>query len=138
MAQTMRVCETVAARPSSTAWPTVPRMATMKAAIMVLEWPGSSPCSAPSRIALGTNSHACAAPCWISSAKDGIGPSQVLCYVLERFDRTPLLARQRLHDVVEAVIEVVLDQRLLRLADRFFDGLKLLRQLQARPSRFDH
>jgi hypothetical protein len=33
-------------------------MATMKAAIIVLECPGSKPCSAPSRIALGINSHA--------------------------------------------------------------------------------
>jgi len=31
----------------------VPRTAMMKAAIMVFEWPGSSPCSAPSRMATG-------------------------------------------------------------------------------------
>ena len=43
-AQTTAVCESVADRPSSTAWVIVPRIATMKAAIMVLEWPGSSPC----------------------------------------------------------------------------------------------
>jgi hypothetical protein len=59
----------VAVTASSAAWGIVPRIATMKAAIMVLEWPGSSPCSAPRRIALGMNSHGAAAFCWTSSAK---------------------------------------------------------------------
>ncbi|MET4279478.1 hypothetical protein ABIB68_007763 [Bradyrhizobium sp. F1.2.2] len=45
-------------RPRSTAWKMVPLIATMKAAIIVFEWPGSSPCSAPRRTTLGTNSHA--------------------------------------------------------------------------------
>jgi hypothetical protein len=42
----------------------------MKAAIIVLEWPGSIPWSAPRRRALGTKSHAWAVPCcsrWESS-----------------------------------------------------------------------
>ncbi len=58
ISQTMAVCDSVAARPSSTACISVPRTAMMNAAIIVLECPGSSPCSAPSRIALGMNSHA--------------------------------------------------------------------------------
>ncbi len=58
ISQTTAVCDTVAARPSRTACISVPRTAMMNAAIMVLEWPGSRPCSAPSRIALGTNSQA--------------------------------------------------------------------------------
>ena len=58
ISQTMAVCETVAASPSSTACISVPRTATMNAAIIVFEWPGSRPCSAPSRIALGMNSQA--------------------------------------------------------------------------------
>ena len=55
---TTAVCEIVAARPSNTACPTVPRIATMNAAIIVFEWPGSRPCNAPSRIALGMKSQA--------------------------------------------------------------------------------
>ncbi|CAH0343061.1 hypothetical protein RHI9324_04794 [Rhizobium sp. CECT 9324] len=47
------MCETVAAMPSKTAWVTVPRIATIEAANMVLEWPSSSPWSAPGRMALG-------------------------------------------------------------------------------------
>jgi hypothetical protein len=61
--QTTTVWESVAAKPSSTAWRTVPLTAMMKAAIIVFEWPGSSPCSAPSKMAVGTNSHAWAALC---------------------------------------------------------------------------
>ncbi len=41
-------------KPSRAACQAVPRIAMMKAAIMVLEWPGSSPCRAPRRIATGT------------------------------------------------------------------------------------
>src|SRR5208283_1787055 len=62
MSQTIAVWEKVAARPSRIACATVPRMATMKAAIIVLEWPGSRPCSAPRRIALGAKSHALPVP----------------------------------------------------------------------------
>lgn len=57
-AHTTAVCDSVADRPSSTACVSVPRRATMKAAIIVLEWPGSKPCKAPSKIALGMNSQA--------------------------------------------------------------------------------
>ena len=46
-------CEIAAERPSRTACATVPRIATINAAIMVLECPGSRPCNAPSRIAVG-------------------------------------------------------------------------------------
>ena len=52
-AQTTRVWENVAASPSRIAWVTVPRTAMMKAAIIVLLWPGSRPCRAPSRTAEG-------------------------------------------------------------------------------------
>src|SRR5208283_3507914 len=62
MIQTIAVWEKVAARPSRIACATVPRMATMQAAIIVLEWPGSRPCSAPRRIALGAKSHALPVP----------------------------------------------------------------------------
>ena len=69
---TIKVCEMVAVIPSSTACHTLPLIATMKAAIIVLEWPGSSPCNAPSRMALGMNSHACEAPWAIKSENDSM------------------------------------------------------------------
>ena len=56
--QIIAVCETVAESASSAAWANVPRMATMKAAVIVLECPGSSPWSAPSRTAAGANNQA--------------------------------------------------------------------------------
>ena len=67
---TIAVCDKVAAKPSKTACPTVPRTAMMKAAIMVLECPGSSPCSAPRAMALGINHHTLLLPCcniWANS-----------------------------------------------------------------------
>ncbi len=50
----------------------VPLTAMMKEAIMVLECPGSKPCKAPSKIAVGMKTHRLVAPCWISSAMGGI------------------------------------------------------------------
>lgn len=77
---------------------------------MVLECPGSSPCSAPSRIALGINNQACAEPWLISSANDGMaGYSQVFGDFLELVDRPPLILGQRHRDILKAVIEVILN-----------------------------
>ena len=50
---TIKVCESVAQSPSSTACITVPRTAMMNAAIIVFECPGSRPCSAPRNTAVG-------------------------------------------------------------------------------------
>ena len=61
-------CEIAAESPSSTACQTVPRIAMMNAAIIVLEWPGSSPCSAPSKMAVGTKSHA-----WVGALRERLG-----------------------------------------------------------------
>ncbi|MCY1551415.1 hypothetical protein D9M68_877430 [compost metagenome] len=72
--QTTAVCETVAARPNRTACFRVPRTATMKAAIRVLECPGSRPCKAPRRTALGKYSQAWAGPCCSNSAKLDMTP----------------------------------------------------------------
>lgn len=55
-------CENAADNPRSTACPIVPRTATMNAAIIVFECPGSNPCNAPSNTAVGRKNHACAAP----------------------------------------------------------------------------
>ena len=51
-------CENAAESPSNTACQTVPRIATMNAAIIVLECPGSRPCKAPRSMAVGMKSHA--------------------------------------------------------------------------------
>src|SRR5574343_649263 len=56
----------------------------MKAAIIVLEWPGSRPCSAPSAIALGTNSQAL--PCCSRVAKEFM---QVPVWGSDRIVRPP-------------------------------------------------
>src|SRR5437660_10677452 len=55
---------------SSAAWGIVPRIATINAAIIVFECPGSSPCNAPSRSADGMNNHAWAALCWTRSGNE--------------------------------------------------------------------
>ena len=39
---------------------------------------------------------------------------------------------------VEAVIDVIVDQRLLRLADRLLDGMKLLRQVETGAAVREH
>ena len=52
-AQITREWEIAADSPSSAACRIVPRTAMMKAAIIVLECPGSRPCSAPSTMATG-------------------------------------------------------------------------------------
>ena len=73
---TMAVCETVAASPSSTACASVPRTAMMNAAIIVLECPGSSPCRAPSSMALGMNSQEF--PCCSSVLKLVMAPGTAI------------------------------------------------------------
>jgi hypothetical protein len=64
--------------------------------------------------------------------------SQIFGYFLELIDSTALLARQCPRNILEAMIEVVLDQRLFCLANRLFDRMKLLRDLQARSTTLDH
>jgi hypothetical protein len=39
---------------------------------------------------------------------------------------------------IEAVVDVIMDQRALRLADGFFDGMKLLGEIKAAPSFIEH
>src|SRR5713226_7929200 len=135
--QTIRVWEMVAARPSRIACPTVPRIATTNAAIIVLECPGSSPCSAPRRMALGMNSQACVEPCWSRSVKDGMA-SEILGDGLELVDRLAAIRGRRIDRDIQTMIEMVLDQRLLRLANGLFDRVELLRQIKAGAPRLDH
>ena len=53
-------------------------------------------------------------------------------------DRAALIARQRTDDVFKAMIEVVLDQRLLGLSDRLLDRVKLLGEVKAWAPGLDH
>ena len=57
--------ESAAETPRRQAWPTVPRVATMKAAIMVLECPGSRACSAPNTSAVAMSQKT--EECWTRS-----------------------------------------------------------------------
>src|SRR5216683_4897660 len=57
--------------------------------------------------------------------------SQILGDGLELANRLPALARRRVDRDIEAVIEMVLDQRLLRLADGLLDGMQLLGEVEA-------
>src|SRR5262245_5365612 len=89
-------------------------------------------------IALGMNSQAWVDPCWISSEKGGIGASQILGDFLELVDRAPLLARQGPDDILQTMIEMILDQGLLGLADRLLHRVELLGDIETRPTTLDH
>jgi hypothetical protein len=47
-------------------------------------------------------------------------------------------ARSRAHDMLQAVVEVFVDQGPLGVRDRRFDGMQLLGDVQAGASRLDH
>lgn len=109
--QTMIVCNTVAARK-------IVRLAEQNGA--------------------GYNSHAWAEPCWIKSGKDGMERSQIFGDFLEFVDSpSPLLAERR-HRVLQAMIEMVGDQRFLSLANRFLDRMKLLGNVDTGTAGLDH
>jgi hypothetical protein len=67
-----------------------------------------------------------------------INLSQIFGDFLEFVDRAAPLLRQRADNVLKAMIEVILDQRPLRLNDRLLDRMQLLSDVAARPSSFDH
>src|SRR5450759_2888122 len=133
MIQTISVWETVAASPRSTACITVPRMAMMKAAIIVLEWPGSRPCNAPSRIALGTNSHAF--PVCSRLAKSVMEASQIRGELLQFAQGCLRIGSMA---IIETVLDMVMDQFLFGLCDRGFDGVDLLSDLDTGFAILDH
>ena len=85
------------------------------------------------------DSHAFVAPCWKRSVSMVVlASSEVLRDLLELVDWLSPLPRQRADRVLEAVIEMVLDQRLLRLRDRLLDRVQLLRDVEARAAVLDH
>ena len=82
------------------------------------------------------------AGCWpgCSSSVSGpmVGNVQMLCNHLEFIDWAPLCPRQRPDPLLEAVFDVVVDQRLLGLRNGLLDRIQLLGNVEARPLRLDH
>src|SRR5690606_10512182 len=109
---------------------------TMKAAIMVFEWPGSRPCSAPRKMALGMNSQACAAPCESRSANGVI--LEILCDIFEFVYGAATFLRKRTDCLFQTMIEMILDEGALGLGNRLFDRVKLLGHIEARPPALNH
>jgi hypothetical protein len=66
------------------------------------------------------------------------GSSQVLTDGLELLYRSPAVASVRSHCVFQAMVNVVVHQDLLGLSDRLLDGMKLLRDVEARPTLLEH
>src|SRR5437879_4832332 len=64
--------------------------------------------------------------------------SQILADRLELLDRRPRLARQRPDALLETVVDVIVDQRLLGIGDRLLDGVELLHEIEATALRLDH
>jgi hypothetical protein len=58
--------------------------------------------------------------------------------LLEGFQRRALATAQGRNGVFEAMVDMVLDQRALGLANRFFHGMQLLRDVHALTALFDH
>jgi hypothetical protein len=56
----------------------------------------------------------------------------------EIVDELALLAWKRACNVFEAMVEVIADQRFLRLGDGFFDRMELLREVEARSLSLNH
>lgn len=64
--------------------------------------------------------------------------SKVLGDQLEIVDLRPVAPCQRLCDGIKAVVDVIMDKRLLGLNDRLFDGKKLLCNVEARAILLQH
>src|SRR5260221_4679685 len=64
--------------------------------------------------------------------------SKILADRLELLDRRPRLARQRPDALLETMVDVIVDQRLLGIGDRLLDGVELLREIEAAALRLDH
>jgi hypothetical protein len=65
-------------------------------------------------------------------------PLQVLCDRLELVDRAALIGRNGTDGLFQAVIEVILDQRFLGLADCLLNGMQLLGNIDTGSARLDH
>ena len=65
-------------------------------------------------------------------------PSEVFRNFPEFRERLPLIAWQGTDSRLEAIVDVILDQRPLCLADRLFDSVQLLGDVKARAAPLDH
>ncbi len=65
-------------------------------------------------------------------------PIEILRYLFELVDRVVRRATASIDRVLETVIDVIVNQSLLRLRDRFLDRVKLLSQVHALAPLFDH
>ena len=63
---------------------------------------------------------------------------EVFRHSLKLLDQFPELARQCFGSLFHAMMNVILDELFLGVADGFFHGVQLLRQLQTRPARLEH
>jgi hypothetical protein len=66
------------------------------------------------------------------------GGSEVLGDLLELLDHRLSFASGRFHRLLQAMVDVVADERLLRLAHGALDGVKLLGEVEAGASGLDH
>lgn len=64
--------------------------------------------------------------------------SEVFCDFLELVDGFALAAWKRTNHILKAMIKMILDQGLFRLANGFLDRLQLLGNIEATATVFDH
>src|SRR5258708_39377189 len=64
--------------------------------------------------------------------------SEIFCDRLELVDRHARLARQRPETLLEAMVDMIVDQRLLGVGDRLLDGVELLDEIEAAALGLDH
>jgi hypothetical protein len=72
---------------------------------------------------------------WMPLPPDGIAMGQTPFEPVNRAAPVPV---KRTDHLFEAMIEVVLDECIVRLGDGLFDGMKLLADVEARATGFDH
>src|SRR6266478_9956949 len=98
-------------------------------------------CVCTSDIALEGFSIGSLATCWPETIAGGLSPpvdSKILRDSLKLFDQIPDLARHCIGSLFHAVVNMILDEFLLGVADRLLHGVQLLRQIHARASRLQH
>ena len=79
-----------------------------------------------------------AKPIGVNAARLRLRESQVLCDGPELSQSGVSLAARGFERLIQAVIDVVMDQRLLGIHDRAFDRLQLLGDLDAGATLLDH
>src|SRR4030081_2124730 len=98
--------------------------------VMGTQWSGTMVCRTPTAATAPTS----------SKPDESLiaGYLQILGDGLELINRCAGLRALRIDHVVQTMIQVIVDEGLFGLAHRTFGGMQLLRDIQTRPSRFDH